>query len=252
MTEGQIETNNETWHEPFSNRFAGFLEHLEWGHCLTCVLCLFDKSPTCFFSHFRCPSRVSSSKTNALPEIMCPGWIISVSSSVANMDRSEQTSPRSDLVQMDSIKWMSLLQGGAQTPIDAIMIFKEGVPHLTVFSSLRQRFASWSWSLERAECHPLHSCCKLRLDRNGRIHSMQVVAISRSKTFLFFSCNVVEDVAADQAWAIQVQLKPSIGGPQIDEYWNNIVLGMAWALSTWSTFFIHFLILTPLSACNLI
>ena len=28
----------------------------------------------------------------------------------------------------------------------------------------------------------------------------------------------------------QVQLKPNVGGAQIDEYWNNIVLGMALAL----------------------
>jgi hypothetical protein len=72
----------------------------------------------------------------------------------------------------------------------------------------------------------------VRSDLNGKIHSMLVAAIFRPLgrwvSSQPFSSRKVEESLFTMARRShsQVQLKPSTGGAQIDEYWNNIVLGM--------------------------
>lgn len=72
----------------------------------------------------------------------------------------------------------------------------------------------------------------MRSDLNGKIHSMLVAAIFRPLARWVssqpFSSRKVEESLFTMARCShsQVQLKPSTGGAQIDEYWNNIVLGM--------------------------
>ena len=68
--------------------------------------------------------------------------------------------------------------GGSQTPIDAIMIFKDGVR------------PEWEDPLNASGGH-------FQAHLSAQLHRPS-----------------------------EVQLKPNVGGAQIDEYWNNIVLGM--------------------------
>lgn len=90
---------------------------------------------------------------------------------------------------------------------------------VTKFSTVQEFFGIWNGLPQPSEL--LEQRCIMRDMPNA-----QPVAIDAIMVFKDGIRPEWEDAQNASGGHFQIQLRPSVGGGQIDEYWNNIVLGM--------------------------
>merc|ERR1719424_2416066 len=112
--------------------------------------------------------------------------------------------------------WEQIMQSG-----DGKAVYSDATHKVASFSSVQDFWKLWNHMPQPSEL--LDQKRMVREQPDG-LHVIDAIMIFRENIRPEW-----EDKLNATGGHFQFQLKPAVGGPQIDEYWNNLVLGMVGA-----------------------